>query len=111
MLKTVTGTINATTIIIPAVSGKKLKIQSYAIFTPSTSLIIATFKSGVITSDRSLWTIPLKAITGTIFGANLSSRFPGFLFSTEINEFLELSINTFSANLTYSVTYWDTDNF
>lgn len=105
-LKTVTGSISATSTVISAVTSKRLKVQSYALFTASTNPVTATFKSAA--GGTALWTVPMQSVTGTVFGANLSTQCPSFLFSTAAGEVLELSLSA-SETVTYSITYWDDD--
>lgn len=106
-LKTVTGTVSATTTIVGAVASKRLKVQSYALLTSSTTAVTATFKSAA--AGTALWTVPMQAGTGTVFGANLSTQCPAFLFATTAGELLELSLSS-AVSVTYSITYWDDDN-
>lgn len=106
-LKTVTGSTSSTATIIAAVTSKRLKVQSYALFTSSTTAVTATFKSAA--AGTSLWTIPMQASTGTVMGANLATQCPAFLFATNAGELLELSLSA-SVSVTYSITYWDDDN-
>lgn len=106
-LKVITGTISATSSIIPAVPGKRLKIQSYALFTESVNTVVVQFKSA--TNGTTIWTVPLQAIAGTVFGANLSTQYPGFLFATISGQLLEINLSINSA-VTYSITYWDQDS-
>lgn len=105
-LKTVTGTVSATTTILSAVTSKLLKVQSYALFTSSTSAVTATFKSGA--AGTALWTVPMQAPSSAIFGANLSTQCPAFLFATAAGALLELSLSS-AVSVTYSITYWDDD--
>lgn len=105
-LKVVTGSVSATTTIISAVTSKRLKVQSYALFTSSVNPVTVTFRSGA--AGAAMWTVPMQATTGAVFGANLSTQCPAFLFATVSGDLLELSLSA-SETVTYSITYWDDD--
>lgn len=106
-LKTATGTVSATTTAIAAVTSKRLKVLAYALFTSSTTAVTATFRSA--TGGTALWTVPMQAPTGSVFGANLATECPSFLFATNAGELLELGLSG-AVSVTYSITYWDDDN-
>jgi hypothetical protein len=106
-LKTATGTVSATTTIVAAVTSKRIKVQSYALLTSSTTAVTATFRSA--SGGTALWTIPMQATSGAVFGANLATQCPAFLFATNAGELLELGLSG-AVSVTYSITYWDDDN-
>lgn len=105
-LKVATGTISATGTIVAAVTAKRIKVQAYALFTSSATAVTATFRSAA--AGSALWTIPMQAATGTVFGANLATQCPSFLFATNAGELLELGLSG-AVSVTYSITYWDDD--
>jgi hypothetical protein len=107
-LQTVTGSVNNGTsnTVIAAVTGKRIKVIAYSLVTASTSAVTVTFKSD--TAGTALWTVPLQAITGTNFGANLSIEAPSFLFATEAGKLLDLTISA-AQTVTYSITYFSDD--
>lgn len=106
-LKTVTGTVSATTTIVAAVASKRIKVQSYALFTSSTAAVTATLRSA--SGGTALWTVPMQASSNTVFGANLATQCPAFLFATNAGELLELGLSA-AVSVTYSISYWDDDN-
>lgn len=96
--------ITADTDIIAAVTSKRIKVISYAIFTDSTTQNVVTFKSNG-TGGTALWVVPVQSpAAGAIFGANLTCGFPGFLFATAAGEKLTLDVSA-ATNIWYSLTY------
>lgn len=103
-LKTVTGSIAATTTIVSAVAGAKLKVIAFSLITSSTTAVTATFKSGA--AGTALWTVPLQALSGTISGVNLAVSMPAHIFETGVNTLLELSLSA-AQTVVYSVSYFE----
>ena len=104
-IKSVTGTISATTDVIAAVASKKLKVHAFSILTNSTTAVTVTFQDNAATN---LWTVPMQAISGTYFGANLAVACPAYLFSTVAGNKLTLNLSA-AQSVTYSISYTDTD--
>lgn len=96
--------ITADTDLILPVKTKKIKVLSYALFTDSTTQNVVVFKANG-SSGTVLWTVPLQTIAaGSIFGANLTTALPGFLFATGVNQALSIDVSA-AVNLWYSLTY------
>lgn len=104
-IKTVTGTVSADTDIVAAVTGKRIKVIAVALYTTSTNANTITLKSN---NSTAIWTVPLRAITGTISGANLAVPAPSFLCATVAGEKLTLDVSA-AESVTYNVTYFDDD--
>lgn len=105
-VKTYTNTISATTSIIAAVGGKKLKVRAISLITAATTAVTVTFKDGA--GGTALWTVPLQAITGTNFGSNNSVSCPDYLFGTTAGNLLEAAFSA-AQSVTINVSYWDDD--
>lgn len=110
-LKTVTSGVTAITTdtdIIAAVASKRIKVVSYALFTDSTTQNVVVFKSNG-TGGTALWTVPLQSpASGSVFGANLATGAPDFLFATTAGQKLTIDVSA-AVNLWYSITYYDDD--
>lgn len=105
-IKTITGSISATTDLIALVAAKRIKVFCYGLFTTSTTAIVAKFQSNALTDK---WTIPLQApAANSYFGANLAVSPPDFLFATTAGEKLTLNLSTANPVI-YSLSYWDDD--
>ena len=110
-LRSASGTVSSSgdNSIIAAVSTGRIKVQSYGIFTTSTTAVVATFKNGTGTNDV-LWAIPLQALTGSISGAVQSAAGDNFLFATRAKN-VALNLNLSSAQTVYwNITYWDDES-
>ncbi|MEW6214544.1 MAG: hypothetical protein AB1478_04975 [Nitrospirota bacterium] len=105
-IKNATGSISATTAIVAAVTGKKIKVFAYSLIMSSTTAVTCTFNNGA--AGTALWTVPLQALSGTISGANLAVSIPSFLFATGAGVLLELALSA-AVSVTYSISYWDDD--
>lgn len=108
-LLTVTGTASSSgsNTVIAAVSAKRLKIVAYSLITASTTAVTVTFKSG--TGGTAQYTVgPLQAISGTSFGANLSTSAPSFLFGTAAGALLDMTLSA-AQSVVYSITYFADD--
>ena len=106
--KTVTGTVylSGDNTIVALVTEKRIKVNAYALFTQSTTTVIATFKDGTSTSK---WTVPLVSFSSsTVFGANLALAPPSFLFATSPGNLLNLNLSS-GNTVYYSISYWDDD--
>lgn len=104
-VKSATGTISATTTIVAAVAGKKIKVLAYSLITQSTTAVTCTFKDGA--GGTAKWTVPLQAPNGTIGGANLPAGYNP-LFETSAGNALELHLSA-EQPVTYAVSYTDDD--
>ncbi len=108
VLKTVSGTLTADTDVIAAVTSKRIKVVAYSIITTGTSANAAIFKSNG-TSGTELWRVFLQApAANSVFGANLATSLPSYLFATAAGEKLTLDVGNTDA-LHYSLTYTDDD--
>jgi hypothetical protein len=102
-VQTYTATITSDTDVIAAVPGKKIKVTAYALFTSSTGGSTVVFKSNG-TSGTSLFTIPLKSLADTYFGANLAGTVDSPIFQTNIGEKLTADVSSSESviiNLSY----------
>lgn len=110
-LKTVTSgstAVTADTDIVAAVALKRIKVVGYAFFTDSTTQNVLVLKSNGA-GGTALWTVPLQSpAAGSVFGANLTTSAPGFLFATNAGEKLTLDVGA-AVNVWYSITYYDDD--
>lgn len=107
-IKSLTGTASSSgdNTIISAVTSKRLKVCSYALFTASTSAVTCTFKDGA--AGTALWTVPLQALASTQYGANLAVPAPAFLFGTSAGTLLNLNLSG-AISVVWSVSYYDDD--
>lgn len=96
-----TASLAADTDIIAAVPGKQIKVISYALLTSSTAGVTVTFKSGG-TSGTALWTMPLRAITDTVMGANLAND--QGIFATLVGEKLTADFSA-AESVTVNISY------
>lgn len=105
-IKSATGSISATTTVIAAVPQKRIKVTFIGLRTASTTPVTATFKDGAGGTD--LWTEPLQAISGTVFGTNESKTAPDYFFGTTAGGALELALST-GQSVVYNISYFDDD--
>lgn len=106
-IKTVSGTLTADADVIPAVTGKRIKVCAYSVITTGTNLNLAIFKSNG-TAGTELWRLALQSVASQVMGANLAVSAPAFLFATVAGEKLTLDVNQ-SDTLHYSISYYDDD--
>ena len=106
-IKSVTGTVNATTDIVAAVAGKRIKVVAYSLESVSTTSNTITFQSNAVTG---IWTVILLALASSVMGANLAIPEPSFIFGTVAGEKLTLNLSA-AINCTYNVSYYDDDTF
>lgn len=106
-IKSVSGSVTADTDIIAAVSGKRIKVIGYAIFTFGVNANVLLFKSGG-TSGTLLWTVCAQALTSSVFGGHMAVAAPSFIFGTVVAEKLTLDVSS-SDTIYYSVVYFDDD--
>lgn len=105
-IKTVTGTISATTDVVAAVTSKRIKVFYYKLFTASQTLVTVTAQSNAVTAKD---TTPLQApAASSLFGANVAVSPPDYLFATVAGEKLTLNLSTANAVI-YTLSYWDDD--
>ena len=105
-IKSITGTISATSSVVAAISNKRVKVCAYSLITSSQTAVTVLMNGG--SSGTALWTVPLQSIASTYFGANLAVTAPSFIFATATNTLLEMNLS--SANpVTYSISYFDDD--
>lgn len=105
-IKTVTGTISATTDVVAAVTSKRIKVFYYKLFTASTTSVTVTAQSNASTA---LDTTPLQApAANSLFGANVTVSPPDFLFATVAGQKLTLNLSG-SISVIYTLSYWDDD--
>jgi hypothetical protein len=106
-IKTVSGSITATTDIIALVAAKRIKVIAYSIITSGTTAAAYIFKRAGTTE---VWRVAAQApAAASMFGANLAIAAPSFLFATAAGEKLTLAFSTGSDTIHYAVTYFDDD--
>lgn len=101
-LLTVTGTVSTDTDIVAATAGKRIRVTSYSLTTTASNANTITFKSGASTS---LWAVKLQSPADVVTGANLSTNYPSYLFSTVAGEKLTLDVSA-AEEVTYAITYY-----
>ena len=106
-IKTASGTLTADTDIVAAVTGKRIKVTAYSVFTTGTNLDLAIFKSNGAAGTE-LWRVPLQSVASQLMGANLAVSAPAFLFATVAGEKLTLDVNQ-TDTVHYSISYFDDD--
>jgi hypothetical protein len=107
-IKTVSGTLTTDTDVIAAVTSKRLKVIAYSVITTGVGANAAIFKSNGTTGTE-LWRLFLQAAAASsVFGANLATSAPSFLFATVAGEKLTLDVGNTDA-LHYSIAYFDDD--
>ncbi len=102
-----TGTISATTTIINAVATKRIKPFAITLTTPSTTAVTITFKDGA--GGTAKWSCVLQAISGSVSGVSASIEIPSYLFGTTAGNALEMALSV-AVNVTYAISYWDSDS-
>lgn len=108
-LTTVSGLLTADTDVVAAVTGKRIKVMAYTLVTSGNTGSLVLFKSNG-TSGTELWRVPVKGPSSTdLFGANLATDAPSFLFGTVAGEKLTMDVDS-SAPIHYSLTYWTNDS-
>jgi len=101
-----TASLAADTDVIAAVPGKQIKVIAYSLQSASTTAETVTFKSNG-TSGTAKWTVILRSLASSLFGASLATSAPSYLFSTNVGEKLTLDFTgseTIIVNLTYYVS-------
>jgi len=106
-IKSVSGSITATTDIVAAVTSKRIKVIAYSVISTGLTAADYIFKSNASTE---VWRVAAQApASGSMFGANLATSAPSFLFATVAGEKLTLTFSTGSDTIKYAVTYFDDD--
>jgi len=98
LLSSVTVVASGANTLVAASPGQKIYVMAYAITAAGT--MSSKFRSGAVATD--IWRIDLSVSTGNS-GANLSTTYPSYLFSTTAGE--ALSLNADGAAIV-SVSYW-----
>jgi hypothetical protein len=98
LLSVTVAVVSGLNTIVATSPGQKVYVEAYAVTGAGT--FTAQFRSGAVATN--LWQLSLDAAAGNS-GANLSTTYPSYLFSTTAGEALSLNSN---ANGTVSVTYW-----
>ena len=88
--------------LIAAENGYKIRVVAFSLTTLSTNGVVCTFQSS--TAGDELWKLTLKAPADISTGANLATSLPGFLFSTDEGESLNLNLSA-AEDVIYSVAY------
>lgn len=100
----VSGLLTSDTDLVAAVASKRIKVLSYTLVCSGNTGVTAVFKSNG-TGGTELWRVPLKAAdSSSLFGANLSTRSPDWLFATAAGEKLTLDVDS-AAPIHYSLSY------
>lgn len=102
-----TATIAATTTIINAVATKRIKAFALTLTTTSTTAVTVTFKDGA--GGTALWSCVLQAISGGVSGVSTSIEIPSYLFGATAGNALEMALSA-AVNVTYAISYWDSDS-
>jgi hypothetical protein len=106
-IKTVSGSLTANAAaLIAAVTSKRLKITSYSLITAGTNQNLLTFKTS---SGTEVWRVILQAgSNSSLFGANMTTPAPSFLFGTVAGEALSLTVSA-GDTVHYAISYFDDD--
>lgn len=106
-IKSVSGSITATTDVVAAVTSKRIKVIAYSVITLGVTAADYIFKSN---NSTEVWRIAAQApAASSMFGANLSMPAPSFLFATVAGEKLTLAFSTGSDTIKYAISYFDDD--
>jgi hypothetical protein len=105
-IKTVTNTVSASTDIVAAVQGKRIKVFYMKLFSASTTSNTITMQSNASTAlDTSVLQAPGASM---VMGLNVAVNPPSFLFATATGEKLTLAVGA-AVNVTFTISYWDDD--
>lgn len=110
-IKSIANAITASgqNIVIPAVSGKRIKVTGYSVVTTSNSPVTVNFRNSGASVE--IWKVgPLIAPSGSSFGANLMASPNGFIFATDPGVALDMNLSIL-APVTYSISYHVDDDF
>ena len=101
-----TGSASVTFAIVPAVTGKKIKVYSLSLMTTSTVAVTVEFKDGA--AGTVIGTYLLQAPTSVMAGITENVTVPSRLFETTAGNLLEMAFSA-AVVVVYNVRYWDDD--